>query len=114
MPPSVLCECRLRLYRQSLKMKPRERWTAFVISVGLVAITWCVFARALSFGFVNFDDFDYVVRNPHVNHGLTSEGIRWAFTHVHAGNWHPLTWISHMLDCQFFELDPRAHHFTNL
>jgi len=68
----------------------------------------------LHFGFVNYDDPSYVAQNPHVRDGLTANGIAWAFTHSFAGNWFPLTWISHMLDCQFFGLDASLHHLTNL
>jgi protein O-mannosyl-transferase len=64
--------------------------------------------------FLNFDDDAYVTLNPHVTGGLTVAGLRWAFTHCHAANWHPLTWISHMLDCQVFGLNPVGHHLVNL
>ncbi len=65
-------------------------------------------------GFVEYDDNDYVVKNPHVYTGLTLENIKWAFTSFHASNWHPLTWLSHMLDCELFGLNPHWHHLTNL
>jgi tetratricopeptide (TPR) repeat protein len=64
--------------------------------------------------FINFDDTDYVTENLFVQRGLTLNGLTWAFSTGHAGNWHPLTWISHMLDCQFFGLSPAGHHATNL
>lgn len=64
--------------------------------------------------FVNFDDYDYVTKNTNVNTGLTGANIKWAFTRGHAGNWHPMTWISHMVDCSLFGLDPGPHHITNL
>src|SRR6202030_858627 len=56
----------------------------------------------------------YVYKNPQVFRGLTSEGIIWAFTQSHAANWHPLTWLSHMLDCQLYGLSPGGHHLTNV
>ena len=64
--------------------------------------------------FTNFDDPEYVTKNPNVFRGLTWRGITWAFTHIHAGNWHPLTWISHMTDCQIFGLNAAGHHFVSL
>jgi Flp pilus assembly protein TadD len=64
--------------------------------------------------FVNFDDDDYVTANPVVLRGLTWHGVAWAFTTEHAVNWHPLTWLSHMLDVQLYGLDAGAHHLTNL
>jgi protein O-mannosyl-transferase len=64
--------------------------------------------------FVVLDDPSYIYENPHVQAGLTWDGIRWAFTTGHAGNWHPFTWISHMVDCQLFGLNPGSHHLGNL
>jgi len=64
--------------------------------------------------FVSFDDDIYVSENRQVQNGITTEGLYWAFTTGHSANWHPLTWISHMLDIQFFGLAPRWHHLTNL
>lgn len=79
----------------------------------LAAITWLVFGQTLNHQFVNYDDGEYVVRNAQVARGLTLEGIVWAFTHVHSSNWHPLTWISHMMDSQFYGSNPGGHHLTN-
>ena len=81
---------------------------------GLVGITFAVFGQTLGHGFVNYDDPIYVVDNGHVRAGLNWNTILWAFTHVHSQNWHPLTTMSHMLDCQLFGLKPGAHHFVNL
>lgn len=64
--------------------------------------------------FVGLDDADYIYQNPHVNRGMTSESLKWAFTTLHSGNWHPLTWISHMLDCEIFGLNPAGHHLVNV
>jgi protein O-mannosyl-transferase len=92
----------------------RNRSVLFGVCVFLIAITWIVFGQTLHFGFINFDDGDYVYENPEVARGLTFGGIVWAFTHLHAANWHPVTWISHMLDCQLYGLSPGGHHLTNL
>jgi tetratricopeptide (TPR) repeat protein len=64
--------------------------------------------------FISYDDPTYVTENMHIRHGITMETIRWAFTTYYASNWHPLTWMSHMLDVQLFGLNPRWHHLTNL
>jgi tetratricopeptide (TPR) repeat protein len=89
--------------------------TIFAVCLGLAAATLLVFAPTLRCGFVNFDDDRYVYDNPQVAAGLTAHGTAWAFTHVHSANWHPLTTLSHMLDCQLFGLEhPGGHHFTNV
>ena len=80
----------------------------------LIVITWAVFGQTGGHQFINYDDPLYVSDNAHVRSGLTWNGIGWAFTHVHSQNWHPLTTISHMLDCQFFGLNAGAHHFINV
>ncbi|MGO9136709.1 MAG: tetratricopeptide repeat protein [Syntrophales bacterium] len=64
--------------------------------------------------FINYDDEDYITENSHIQNGITTEGIRWAFTTSHAANWHPLTWLSHMLDYQLFGLKPGWHHLANV
>ncbi len=80
----------------------------------LIAITWLVFGETIRHDFVNYDDDVYVYAQPNVTNGLTLSGLGWAFTHVHARNWHPLTTISHMMDCQLFGLKAGGHHFTNV
>src|SRR6476660_8011721 len=99
--------------KTSMRKKTRQ-WVALAFCVVLMGLVWIVFGQTLSHGFINFDDNDYVVKNAQVARGLSLEGIGWAFTHMHAGNWHPLTWISHMIDCQIYGLNPRVHHLTNL
>ena len=85
-----------------------------IVCVLLFAIVWVVFGQTLRHEFVNYDDDEYVYDNPRVALGLTDEGIQWAFTHVHADNWHPLTTLSHMLDCEIYGLQPWGHHLTNV
>ncbi len=92
----------------------QSRWTFFGISIFLIALTWAVFGQTGRYQFVNYDDPLYVLDNAHVRAGLTWPGIGWAFTHVHSQNWHPLTTISHMLDCQLFGVNPGAHHLVNV
>ena len=93
---------------------PEPRATILGVSIFLMAITWLVFGETLRHPSINFDDQEYVFENPKINTGLTSTGVLWAFTHSHAENWHPLTSISHMLDCQLFGLQAGWHHFTNV
>src|SRR5438045_7529159 len=85
-----------------------------IVSVLLVAIVWIVFGQILRHEFINYDDDEYVRRNSRITSGLSLDGMQWAFTHVHADNWHPLTTISHMLDCQLYGLEPWGHHLTNV
>ena len=89
-------------------------WVPVSIGVSLVAIIWAVFGQTRHHQFVNYDDPLYVIDNAHVRAGLTWDGIVWAFTHIHSQNWHPLTTISHMLDCQLFGLNPGAQHLVNV
>jgi len=84
------------------------------VCIFLVAAVWVVFGQTLGYGFVNLDDSAYVYENPHVIHGLNLKGFEWAFTHSVMANWHPLTVMSHMLDCQFYGLHAGGHHLTNL
>src|SRR5262245_7652733 len=80
----------------------------------LAVATVAVYAQVIQHGFVNWDDPDYVVQNPMVVRGVTPGGIAWAFTHRHSATWHPLTSLSHMLDCDLFGLWPGGHHLTSV
>jgi len=80
----------------------------------LIVITLIVFWPVQNHGFLTLDDDAYVYDNPHVTTGLTVANISWALTATHAYNWHPVTWISHMLDVQIYGLDAGGHHRTNL
>ncbi|MCK9418060.1 MAG: tetratricopeptide repeat protein [Nitrospirae bacterium] len=85
-----------------------------MIYIFLTVATLMAFWQVIHCDFTNYDDPYYVTKNPHVQNGVTLEGIRWAFTTIHFANWHPLTWISHMTDVQLFGLNPGWHHGTNL
>jgi protein O-mannosyl-transferase len=85
-----------------------------LINAALAASTLLVYWQVHSFDFVSFDDSSYVYRNPHVISGLTMNNVVWAFSSGHASNWHPLTWLSHMLDCQLFGLRPGPMHLVNV
>src|SRR5881296_254558 len=92
----------------------RGRSITIVTYLFLAAISLAVFGQTIRYDFVNFDDDLYVYDTPGVSKGLTINGILAAFTHPHAHNWHPLTTISHMLDCQLYGLNAGGHHFTNV
>lgn len=93
-----------------------ERWyrRPVVVATVLVAAVLVVYGRVLGFDFVDWDDPTYVTENPAVRAGLTWPGVVWAFTTYHAGNWHPLTWLSHMLDQTMFGAWAGGHHLTSL
>ncbi len=101
----------LRLPGESESRRPPLR---FVLALLLSAATLVVFARVIGFEFVNYDDPLYVTANPRVQGGLSPESVRWAFTTFAAANWHPLTWISLMLDATIGGAGPRVFHLTNL
>jgi protein O-mannosyl-transferase len=82
--------------------------------VGLFVITAAMYSRAAYFPFCVIDDNDYVTKNLHVMSGLSAESISWAFTTFHASNWHPVTWLSLMLDSQLFGVDPVGFHLVNV
>jgi protein O-mannosyl-transferase len=82
--------------------------------LGLALLVFITYLPSLQSEFIFCDDPDYVSANPHVQPGLTRAGIVWAFGSDVGGNWHPLTWFSHMLDCQLFGLKSWGHHLTNL
>jgi protein O-mannosyl-transferase len=95
------------------KLKGTRR--SAVICLGLAVITLILYWPMLRHGFISqYDDASYITDNPHVKAGLTGAGVAWAFRSGYAANWHPLTWLSHMLDCQWYGLNPAGHHFTNL
>src|SRR5208283_5952142 len=85
-----------------------------VLCLLLVLLTLAFYNPIVRNGFTNFDDDVYILNNPHVRAGLTWDTARWAFTTFDAGNWHPLTWLSHALDCQLFKLNPSGHHYINV
>ena len=80
----------------------------------LVAATLAFYDPIVHNQFVDFDDLSYIQKNNHVLTGLTWDNVKWAITTHRDGNWHPLTWLSHALDCQLFGLNPVGHHYTNL
>jgi len=85
--------------------------TIYLLLILTILVTYW---QVKNFNFVGFDDELYITENSHIQAGLTIEGIVWAFETFRAGNWHPLTWLSHMLDCELYGLNPMGHHWTSL
>ena len=93
-----------------LKNDLRRAGLAVVLALGTLFLYWPV----IHHDFVTLDDNLYVTANPQVQAGLTWAGVKWAFQNTIASNWHPLTWLSHMADCQWFGLHPAGHHLTSV
>jgi tetratricopeptide (TPR) repeat protein len=91
-----------------------KRWPCWFVSLSLAAAVLVVFSGAMRCGFVDYDDPIYVTSNAEVQHGLTRAGAAWAFQTSDASNWHPLTWLSHMADVQFYGMNPAGHHLTSV
>ena len=94
--------------------KTSNKYRTLCIYLALALATLVGYWQVRNCDFTSYDDNLYVTENRYVQTGLTGEGALWAFTTGHAANWHPLTWLSHMLDCHLFGTNPRWHHFTNL
>ncbi len=98
-----------------MKVPPNNTFRHNVlIGLALALITLAVYWPVGSFEFNNYDDAQYITENARLHSGLTTKNVIWAFTTGYASNWHPLTWLSHMLDVQFYGLKPAGHHVTNL
>lgn len=95
---------------QSSKIIPAKPLIGLLLIVATLGVFW----QVRSHDFLNYDDDVYVSENSQVQEGFTRKSVIWAFTSGYASNWHPLTWLSHMLDCQLFGLNPGGHHLTNL
>lgn len=85
-----------------------------LVGIVLTILPLSVYWQVQTFQFINMDDPLYITDNPSVRNGLSKEGIVWAFTFNDTSYWHPLTWVSHMVDCELYWLNPKGHHFTNL
>jgi tetratricopeptide (TPR) repeat protein len=96
-----------------LKKQSDKYWFIFICAV-MTLVTLAVYWQMHRYDFVNFDDYYYVCKNPHVLSGLTADGVIWAFTTDVSSHWHPLTWLSLMLDCQLFGPHPAGFHLVNL
>jgi len=96
-----------------MKNRTKKQYV-LAIYLSLVLAALIAFEPLRHNDFISYDDAMYVTDNPSVNQGFTLDSLRWAFTTTHASNWHPLTWLSHMLDCRLFGLNPFFHHLINL
>jgi protein O-mannosyl-transferase len=99
--------------RKNLESSRRKR-QIIALCLLLAAATFAVYVRVSGLSFVEYDDPDYVSRNLHVQAGLSWQTVSWALTATEAANWHPMTWLSHALDCQLYGLNPGAHHITSM
>ncbi len=93
---------------------PALRLAHFAVCGVIVLLIGIVFGQTLSYDFVNYDDKTYIYGNPLVSSGLSLHGLLRAFVDTQTNNWHPLTLVSHMIDCQLYDLKPGGHHFTNV
>ncbi len=101
--------------RPSLQPPSASRETHIVtLCLLLVAATLAFYNPIIHNQFIDFDDSSYIAKNSWVQGGLTWDTVKWSFTTFREGNWHPVTWLSHALDCQTFHLNPAGHHYTNL
>jgi len=99
-----------------MKRRHNRLYVSLIYAV-LALATFMAYEQVLQNDFVDYDDEVYVTENPHVNGGITRESVFWAFTTFAGpdiGHWQPLTWLSHMLDCELFGLAPDRHHLTSL
>src|SRR5580658_260561 len=102
------------MQRQMPKLDPADQAWIRPICFLLAVITIVLYWPVQYYQFNNFDDAQYLTQNPRVQDGLSIEAIGWAFATGYAGNWHPLTWLSHLLDVQVFGFHAGGHHLTNL
>ena len=115
---SRYCPAKRKLIEAMIPISPSppesRRGSSWWISLLLAAGTLLVYWPVSRFQFVSFDDTDFVTANPHVQAGLTFEGFKWAWHSEVARNWHPITMLTHMLDCQLFGLNAGGHHLVNV
>src|SRR5712692_9641570 len=105
--------------RRSRRFEPERGRSAVLtpglwISLGLIAVSAWIYSPVAKHDFVNYDDPQYVSENLYIRLGITRPAVAWAFTTGHECNWHPLTWLSHMLDVQLYGLSPGPHHLSNV
>ena len=104
----------LRTESASTEFAAREQKVRWTLCILLIMATLAIYYRAIRNPFVNYDDWGYVTENSHVQQGISRDTFRWALTATEEDNWHPLTWMSHALDCQLFGLNATGHHLTSV
>ena len=97
-----------------VEVERRKKRVTLLIYIALAAATFVAYEPIRHNGFVGYDDTEYIVKNSHITGGITQQSIIWAFTKPYASNWHPLTWISHILDYRLFGLNPLGHHLVSV
>ncbi|MCI5157856.1 MAG: hypothetical protein D3906_05340, partial [Candidatus Electrothrix sp. AUS1_2] len=96
-----------------LKAKIEQR-RGVALGMLLIFVTFSIYAKTWTHEFIGYDDDKYVTENPYVTNGVNKESLFWAVTSTHASNWHPVTWLSHMLDVEFYGMNAGGHHLTSL
>ena len=92
----------------------RLGWADLGVALALLVLVAVIYGQVARHRFVYLDDNVYIFANANVTRGLSREGLTWAMTQFHSANWHPLTWLSHMLDVQMYGLNPGPHHLTSV
>ena len=100
--------------RARIASQPKADYSAVALGLFLVVGTFLLYSPVRQHAFITYDDYQYVVNNPHVVSGLSWQTVAWALTSTEQANWHPLTWLSHALDCQLFGLNAGDHHVVNV
>jgi tetratricopeptide (TPR) repeat protein len=95
-------------------MKSNQKHIFLFIIAAIVITTLVAYEPIRHNGFVSYDDASYITENPNVAGGISAQSVKWALTKSYAANWHPLTWLSHMADCQLFGLNPAGHHLVSV
>ena len=112
--PQAATQAETTLPKAATLVLTQRHYRVWLMAILVVLVTAAIYWPATRCDFVNYDDHMYVLDNPHVTSGMTWANVQWAFRSGYATNWHPLTWLSHMLDCQMFGLKPWGHHLTSV
>src|SRR5438874_12749434 len=104
----------MKVRARTIETSSPSRATQVGACAVVVVLVWIVFGQTLAHDFVNYDDKTYVYGNSLVDAGLSWHGLTQAFADTQTGNWHPFTIVSHMIDCQLYDLKAGGHHFTNV
>ncbi len=91
-----------------------ERKRNIILGMLLICVTFSIYAKIWTHEFIGYDDNKYVTENPYVTNGINKESLFWAVTSTHSSNWHPVTWLSHMMDVEFYGMNAGGHHATSL
>lgn len=95
-------------------MSLNKRTAVLILTITLVVLTLLIYWDVQSYEFLNYDDNEFIVDNEHIRDGFSPDSLVYAFTDINSGIWHPVTWLSHIMDCQLYGLNPMGHHWNNL